>query len=150
MNKTGFLNAVLQSIFYKSSFLKASTLSKNSKGILLLLGTAFTKAQAEGGSPVKKIMGKLESLGKLLKYYANGSYRSVSTKNIVAILAGLIYFVSPIDLVPDFLPVIGFADDIALILFIFNSVEEEITKFEYWLRNKNIEITEEKDIISVP
>ena len=149
MKNSGFLSTILKSIFYKSSYLKASKLSKNSKGILLLLGTAFSKAQSQGGSPVKNILGKLKSLGLLLKSYANGTYRTVETKNIVIILAGIIYFVSPIDLIPDFLPVIGFADDIALILFIYNSVEQEIEKFEGWLLNKNIEIIEEKEIVTI-
>lgn len=143
MKKTGFLKTILGSIFFKNSFLKASRLSKNSKGIILLLGTVFTKMKSEGGdSPFKKIKEKVKSLGLLLRHYANGSYRSVEGKNIVIILAGMIYFLSPIDLIPDILPVIGFADDIALITFIYNSVSEELEKFEMWLLNQKAEVIE--------
>lgn len=143
MKKTGFLKTILGSIFFKNSFLKASRLSKNSKGIILLLGTVFTKMKSEGGgSPFKKIKEKVKSLGLLLRHYANGTYRSVEGKNIVIILAGMIYFLSPIDLIPDILPVIGFADDIALITFIYNSVSEELEKFEMWLLNQKAEVIE--------
>lgn len=143
MKKTGFLKTILGSIFFKNSFLKASRLSKNSKGIILLLGTVFTKMKSEGEtSPFRKIKEKIKSLGLLLRHYANGSYRSVEGKNIVIILAGMIYFLSPIDLIPDILPVIGFADDIALITFIYNSVSLELEKFEMWLLNQKTEVVE--------
>lgn len=143
MKKTGFLKTILGSIFFKNSFLKASRLSKNSKGIILLLGTVFTKIKSEGGgSPFRKIKDKVRSLGLLLRHYANGSYRSVEGKNIVIILAGMIYFLSPVDLIPDILPIVGFADDIALITFIYNSVAEELEKFEMWLLNRQTEVTE--------
>jgi uncharacterized membrane protein YkvA (DUF1232 family) len=33
---------------------------------------------------------------------------------------------------------LGFADDIALVSFVFNSVAEEIEKFETWLMNRDI------------
>lgn len=144
MKKTGFLKTILGSIFFKNSFLKASRLSKNSKGIILLLGTVFTKMRSEGEeSPFRKIAGKLKSLGLLLRHYANGSYRSVESKNVVIILAGMIYFLSPVDLIPDILPIVGFADDIALITFIYNSVARELEKFEMWLLNQNAEVTED-------
>jgi uncharacterized membrane protein YkvA (DUF1232 family) len=144
MKKTGFLNTILHSIFYKSSFLKASRLAKNSKGIILLLGTVFTKMQSEGGgSPFQKIKAKLKTLGLLMRHFANGSYRGIETKNVIIILAGMIYFISPIDLIPDVLPIVGFADDIALISFIYNSLSDELEKFELWLINQKVEIINE-------
>ncbi|MBX2951253.1 MAG: DUF1232 domain-containing protein [Leadbetterella sp.] len=143
MKKTGFLKTILGSFFFKNSFLKASRLSKNSKGIILLLGTVFTKMKSEGGgSPFQKIKDKVKAMGLLMRYYANGTYRSVEGKNVVIILAGLIYFLSPLDLIPDILPVVGFADDIALITFIYNSVAEELEKFELWLLNQKAEVQE--------
>lgn len=144
MKKTGFLKTILGSIFFQNSFLKASRLSKNSKGIILLLGTVFTKMKTEGsGSPFQKIKQKVKSLGLLLRHYANGSYRNVEGKNVVIILAGMIYFLSPVDLIPDILPIIGFADDIALISFIYNSVSQELEKFDMWLLHRNIELVNE-------
>jgi uncharacterized membrane protein YkvA (DUF1232 family) len=56
----------------------------------------------------------------------------------VIIITAFVYFLSPLDLVPDFIPMLGFADDIALMTFVFNSVSEEIEKFETWLLNRDI------------
>jgi uncharacterized membrane protein YkvA (DUF1232 family) len=144
MKKTGFLKTILGSIFFRNSFLKASRLSKNSKGIILLLGTVISKMQADGGGGTfQKIKAKVKSLGLLLRHYANGSYRNVETKHIIFILAGMIYFLSPVDLIPDILPLVGFADDIALFSFIYTSVAKELEKFEMWLLNQKAGIVTE-------
>ena len=72
----------------------------------------------------------------MLKLYAIGEYRELSTQSLLIILATLVYFVLPIDLVPDFLPMVGFADDIALVVFIFQKLQDEIESFERWEKNK--------------
>ena len=85
-----------------------------------------------------EISSKVVNLAKLLKAYAKGEYRDVEVKNIAIILASFMYFLSPIDFIPDFLPIIGFGDDIALLAFVYNSLSQEIEKFELWNINKNI------------
>lgn len=139
MDKNNILQKILDSVFYNSSFNKASRISKNAVGILSLLKGVLTKIQAEGkNSVLESISSKIMTLGKLLKFYATGEYRSVDLKNVVIIITAFVYFLSPIDLIPDFIPMLGFADDIALVSFVFNSVSEEIEKFETWLLNRDI------------
>jgi len=47
-----------------------------------------------------------------------------------------VYFISPIDIIPDFLPLIGLSDDVALLVFIFKSIDEELLKFNQWQNKK--------------
>jgi len=56
---------------------------------------------------------------------------------VVIIIASLVYFLSPIDLLPDIIPVLGFTDDVAFLTFIFRSLGDEIEKFEIWDLNNN-------------
>jgi uncharacterized membrane protein YkvA (DUF1232 family) len=106
---------------------------------LTLLKGVLTKIQKEGKNTIlQSISSKLMTLGKLLKFYATGDYRAIDLKNVVIIITAFVYFLSPIDLIPDFIPMLGFADDIALVSFVFNSVAEEIEKFETWLMNRDI------------
>lgn len=140
MKKTGFVSSILQSIFFKQALSKAGKLSRNSNKVMLLLSTVFAKMQGGGGISLSKIKTKLKTLALLVKYSVNGKYKDVSAKNIIFVLAGMIYFVSPIDLIPDFLPIIGFGDDIALITFIYNSISKEIEKFEGWLLGQEAKV----------
>ncbi|MBP6619532.1 MAG: DUF1232 domain-containing protein [Leadbetterella sp.] len=139
MNTSNILEKILDSVFYNSSLKKASRISTNAVGILTLLKGVLKKIQAEGKSTLmQSISTKIMTLGKLLKFYATGDYRGIDLKNVVIIITAFVYFLSPIDLIPDFIPMLGFADDIALVTFVFNSVAEEIEKFETWLLNRDI------------
>jgi uncharacterized membrane protein YkvA (DUF1232 family) len=139
MNTSNILEKILDSVFYNSSLKKASRISTNAVGILTLLKGVLKKIQAEGKSTVlQSISSKIMTLGKLLKFYSTGDYRAIDLKNVVIIITAFVYFLSPIDLIPDFIPLLGFADDIALVTFIYNSVAEEIEKFETWLLNRDI------------
>ena len=133
------LDQILESVFYSKSVNKASKMSQNASGILNLLKNVLEKVNKEGTSSLlNTISKKLLSLVNLIKYYASGEYRDIETKNLVLILAALIYLVSPIDFIPDFIPVLGFADDIALLTFVYNAMKEEIDKFELYLINKDL------------
>lgn len=78
---------------------------------------------------------KINILLRMLKAYIRGDYRRIPWKTLTLITAGLIYFVNPFDLIPDFIPISGFVDDVALILWIFNTAAKDIEVFEEWEKN---------------
>nr|WP_276516669.1 DUF1232 domain-containing protein [Fictibacillus nanhaiensis] len=51
---------------------------------------------------------------------------------MVLIVAGLLYFVSPIDAVPDFLIGAGLLDDATVLAFLFKTLSSEISSFQSW------------------
>ncbi len=133
------ISKVLASVFFKNSLNKADRLTGNSKGLLELLKNALNKTKDLGaGGIFDLIRNKVVLIGKLLKAYASGEYRDISTKNLVILAASLVYFISPLDFIPDLLPVLGYADDIALLTYVLKSAAEEIEKFEIWDLNKNL------------
>lgn len=58
------------------------------------------------------------------------------------IIGSLLYFLMPLDLIPDFIPVTGFADDISIIFLVFNSINEDIEAFLDYERSKGGNITD--------
>ena len=72
------------------------------------------------------------TLVRLVRSYVSGDYREISTGTIVSGLAVLLYVLSPIDLVPDFIPVLGFLDDLSLISWFVGKFQEEISRFREW------------------
>ncbi len=89
----------------------------------------------------KRVSGFIAQVGtflRMLKAYINGEYRQIPWRSLLMIIGSLIYFMMPLDLIPDFIPVTGFADDIAIIFLVFNSINEDIEaflEFEQSLRN---------------
>jgi len=51
------------------------------------------------------------------------------TKDKAMIIAGLAYFILPIDVVPDFIPVAGYSDDLAVLIFIIGKVAYSVDDY---------------------
>ena len=87
----------------------------------------------------KKINAKLnDSLRlfiRIINAYTSKEYPYVPWKTICLLVAGLIYFIYPIDLIPDFIPIAGIIDDVALIAWIYESIKEDIDNFLKWEKN---------------
>lgn len=86
-----------------------------------------------------KFSQRLGVMLRLIKSYVNGSYRQVKVQNIILLIAAIIYFVMPLDLIADFIPITGFIDDFTVLLWVYQKVQEEIDEFLEW-EQKNIEI----------
>lgn len=80
----------------------------------------------------RKVKSKLDVLVRLIKSYTNGGYRNIPWKTIAMILAAIIYFVNPFDLIPDLAPVVGLTDDFSILVWVYSSVQSEIDKFLIW------------------
>lgn len=80
---------------------------------------------------------------RLIKAYASGSYRKISVSGIVGTIAAIIYFVAPLDFIPDFL-LLGFVDDVAIIVWVYDNYRKEIDAFLKWEDEHKIKIELEK------
>lgn len=72
------------------------------------------------------------TLVRLVRSYASGEYRQIHTTTIASGIGVLLYVLSPIDLVPDFIPVVGFLDDLSLISWFVGKFNSEIVRFREW------------------
>ena len=72
----------------------------------------------------------------MLRCSVRGEYQDLSRTAIGIVAGALLYFVAPLDLLPDLLPAAGFIDDFAVIAFAVNAVREEIERFRRWRGRK--------------
>jgi uncharacterized membrane protein YkvA (DUF1232 family) len=63
----------------------------------------------------KKVVGKLPFAEDLLAAYYCAFDRQTPRHVQVALLGAIAYFILPFDFIPDFMPVIGFTDDAAIL-----------------------------------
>lgn len=79
-------------------------------------------------------------LWKLAKDTVTGRYRGLKKRNLFLIVAGLMYLVNPMDIVPDFLFAVGFADDVAVLMYVFKKLDKEIKAYEAWRDEEEAQI----------
>lgn len=82
--------------------------------------------------PLESFWQDIKDMWSLLVDYWNKEYPDVPWKTIAAIVGALIYFISPIDVVPDFIPVVGFMDDAAVIAFAMKMISDDLETYRKW------------------
>ena len=68
-----------------------------------------------------------------------GSYTKWPWRMFLGLTFGLIYFISPIDFVIDFIPFIGFMDDVTVVALIMKFLAKDIKKFKEWEQKQEME-----------
>ena len=80
----------------------------------------------------KGILGTIKTFIRMLRAFRSGAYTEIPWMTILTVVGALIYFITPIDLIPDFIPVAGYLDDFGLILAVFNRFKADINTFQAW------------------
>lgn len=79
---------------------------------------------------------KYTELGKvmfgMLQDYRKGIYKDVPWFTIAAIAFAMLYVLNPFDLVPDFIPGIGYVDDFAVLTFSIRFIQTDLHKYLDW------------------
>ncbi len=96
-----------------------------------LLTKAILKAKNNKGT-LGDTWEKLQLFFDLVQAYSKGEYRKVSPTTILTIIGAILYFVSPLDVVPDFIVGLGILDDAAVIGLTLKKLSAEIEEFKKW------------------
>ena len=96
---------------------------------------ALLFAVARKGPKLGQLREDLRLMQSLCLAWWRGEYRAISPKALVTIVAGLLYFVSPLDAIPDWLLGVGMLDDIAVLAWVLKTVDDELAAFRAW-RNR--------------
>lgn len=133
MAESSLVSQILRSIFFKKATGKAGRYASNSSKLFNLARQVMTKVQQRGVKEgMAEALMQVQLLVRLVRAYASGEYRKLPWKSLVSIVGVLIYFVSPLDFIPDFLPIVGMADDLALILWLFKTLGDDLDAFSQW------------------
>lgn len=84
---------------------------------------------------VQKLTAPVQVFIRMIRAHFRGDYKMDLTTLGLIVLA-MVYFISPIDLIPDFLGVLGFADDLSVVLAVYAKVKDEVDRFLEWERTQ--------------
>ena len=73
-------------------------------------------------------------MAALLRQYVKKEYTDIPVGTIISIICALLYVVTPIDLVPDSIPGVGYIDDAAVVALCWKLVESDVDDYLKWRR----------------
>ncbi|MBN1849254.1 MAG: DnaJ domain-containing protein [Deltaproteobacteria bacterium] len=92
---------------------------------------SFSKKMKKASGALKGLWQDVQDLYSLFKDAVRGRYK-LHPVNLGIIGGGLIYFIIPMDIIPDIFPLIGYLDDMAVFTTIINAFGEELVKYRNW------------------
>jgi uncharacterized membrane protein YkvA (DUF1232 family) len=124
----------MKNSFFVAALKRAAQMAGKPGRLMLLLSRLAVKLREVNWQQVNAAAAKEKFfvLGRIIKAYAQGRYRAIPWKTMLIMVAAIIYFVNPIDLLPDLIPVAGLTDDFAILVWVYNSLQGEIDKFITW------------------
>lgn len=79
----------------------------------------------------KGFVKKIPDIFRMVNMWRKGTY-PVKSVNLILPLVGLLYVLSPIDIIPDFIVVAGVLDDLAVLSLAIPKLIREVDKFLLW------------------
>lgn len=86
----------------------------------------------------KELKSKANVLIQMVQTHISGDYKAFSNASLLLIVFALIYFITPMDVIPDFIPALGFTDDASVLYLIYRKLNKDIEGFQNW-KNSNSE-----------
>jgi uncharacterized membrane protein YkvA (DUF1232 family) len=75
---------------------------------------------------------EVRALSRLVLAWARGEYRRVPTASILAALGALVYFLMPLDAIPDPILALGYLDDLAVLGRVVHHIRGDLAQFRRW------------------
>lgn len=135
MNETKMIDETKASTLLESNYATATTLLNNVDEIERFLQRLEEKMKIV--PVVGEKLAMVPVLASLIKSFVSKEYTDIPIGTIIAIIAALLYFVSPIDLVPDSIPVLGYFDDAAVVTVCWKMVESDVKEYQVWRKKNN-------------
>ncbi|MGE5628333.1 MAG: YkvA family protein [Solirubrobacterales bacterium] len=88
-------------------------------------------AKAKNACPLREVQDKLQLLFSVTIDWIKGNYEKLPLGSMIAIFIAIIYFVSPIDIIPDFLPA-GLIDDAFIISLVTKQIASDLERYKTW------------------
>jgi uncharacterized membrane protein YkvA (DUF1232 family) len=97
-----------------------------------LLERAGRKAETLGRKLPKRVWDQISLLRRMVTAYVKGEYRHLPKQTILLAIGALLYFVIPLDVIPDWIVGLGLIDDATVIAFVLNSIQQDVARFKKW------------------
>ena len=123
---------ITQSAAFRRAAADAEAYARNPKLLHQLVQDAVGKISVIPRGPFAESWPYLMAMIRMIRDYQRAEYRDISEQNLLIIVAAIIYFVSPFDVIPDWVPLLGLIDDAFVISLALKSVRLDLDTFMAW------------------
>ena len=117
---------------YRDYQRRADGLVRSKERLKNLATQAVRKLSGTASMRIDRVRDELILCIALVRSWIHGEYDGVSRQTIVAVTAALLYFVVPLDVIPDFLIGVGFIDDASVVGYVMTMLAAEMDTFRRW------------------
>ena len=117
---------------YRDYERRADGLVRSKERLKNLATQAARKLSGTASMRIDRVRDELILCIALVRSWIHGEYDGVSRQTIVAVTAALLYFVVPLDVIPDFLIGVGFIDDASVVGYVMTMLAAEMDTFRRW------------------
>jgi uncharacterized membrane protein YkvA (DUF1232 family) len=126
------LRSILSSGFWRKAQTRAGQYAEDPQKLANLVDAASRHTKTRPRGWTDEVWTYLKAMLRLLRAYWKGTFRDVPKGALLSIIAAVVYFVMPIDVIPDFLLGLGFVDDAAVVVFVLRNVKDVLDRFLAW------------------
>jgi uncharacterized membrane protein YkvA (DUF1232 family) len=123
---------ITRSSAFRRAAIDAEAYAREPERLRQLVTDAIGKISIIPRGPFADTWGYLMAMIRLLRDYHRAEYRDISEANLQIIIAAILYFVSPFDVIPDWVPVLGHIDDAFVVSLALKSVRMDLDTFMAW------------------
>lgn len=124
----------------KESFQKRTSKMNREKARGILNKEAFANGLMRKVLVLRKYAVDIADMFGMIKAYFFDGYDGISWRVVAAAAAAIAYLISPIDIIPDFIPIAGFFDDAFVIGFCVTQIRSDIERYRKWRDARNAEL----------
>src|SRR5687767_11787828 len=130
--KQGGGDEVTGSSAFRRAAAEAEAYAADPQRLRKLREDAIGKLNVIPRGPFNESWPYLLAMVRLLRDYHRAEYRDIAAPKLIAIISAIIYFVSPFDVIPDYVPVLGHIDDAFVVGLALKTVRAELDAFMSW------------------
>jgi uncharacterized membrane protein YkvA (DUF1232 family) len=117
---------------FAQALARAKSYARNPAALRKLFKEAGRRMESIPKTPFKELWAYLQTMLRLIRAYYRGDYRQIGVANLVIIIGAIIYVLDPWDLIPDFIPGLGFMDDATVLAFAVQKTRQTLDDFTAW------------------
>jgi uncharacterized membrane protein YkvA (DUF1232 family) len=110
----------------------AVRLIENPPVLLRVAGRASTRVLHFASRLSSETREDMGSIIRLTRAWANGRYREIPKASLLAVVGALVYFLMPLDIIPDPILALGFLDDVVVLRYAMRYARRDLDAFLAW------------------